>query len=54
MSSSVFPGSFDPVTVGHMNLIKRAAAIFDTVRVTVMINVNMRKPGRSRLKTGSE
>ena len=40
MSSCVFPGSFDPVTAGHMDIIKRAAAVFDTVRVTVMINVN--------------
>ena len=40
MSSSVFPGSFDPVTAGHMDVIKRAAAVFDTVRVTVMINVS--------------
>ena len=39
MSSCVFPGSFDPVTAGHMDVIKRAAAVFDTVRVTVMINV---------------
>ena len=40
MSSCVFPGSFDPVTAGHMDVIKRAAAVFDTVRVTVMINVS--------------
>ena len=40
MSSCVFPGSFDPVTVGHLDLIRRAAEVFDTVRVTVMINVN--------------
>ena len=40
MSSCVFPGSFDPVTVGHMDVIGRAAAVFDTVYVTVMINVN--------------
>ena len=40
MSSCVFPGSFDPVTNGHMDVIRRAAAVFDTVRVIVMINVN--------------
>lgn len=44
MSSCVFPGSFDPVTVGHMNVIERASAVFDTVHVIVMINVN--KQGR--------
>ena len=40
MSSCVFPGSFDPVTAGHLDVIRRAAAVFDTVRVTVMINMN--------------
>ena len=40
MSSCVFPGSFDPVTVGHMDIIARASAVFDTVFVMVMINVN--------------
>lgn len=43
MSSCVFPGSFDPVTRGHMDLIRRAAALFDRVTVTVMVNV--RKTG---------
>lgn len=40
MSSCVIPGSFDPVTIGHVNLISRAARIFDRVTVTVMINVH--------------
>ena len=40
MVSCVFPGSFDPVTVGHLNLISRAAALFDRVTVTVMHNVH--------------
>ena len=40
MSSCVFPGSFDPVTRGHMNLICRAARMFDKVTVTVMVNVH--------------
>ncbi len=40
MSSCVFPGSFDPVTLGHMDLIRRAAAQFDRVTVTVMVNVH--------------
>ena len=38
MVSCVFPGSFDPVTKGHVDLIKRASALFDHVLVTVMIN----------------
>ena len=43
MTSCVFPGSFDPVTKGHMNLITRAAGMFDRVTVTVMHNI--RKSG---------
>ena len=43
MTSCVFPGSFDPVTRGHLDLISRAAAQFDLVTVTVM--VNLRKKG---------
>ncbi|MGN0793610.1 MAG: pantetheine-phosphate adenylyltransferase [Aristaeellaceae bacterium] len=38
----VYPGSFDPVTVGHLDVIRRAAALFDEVIVTVMHNVNKR------------
>ena len=40
MNSCVFPGSFDPVTAGHLDLIRRAASLFGQVTVTVMINVN--------------
>lgn len=38
MKAAVYPGSFDPVTLGHMNIIERAAAIFDKVYVCVMVN----------------
>ena len=33
MNRAVFPGSFDPVTVGHMDLIVRSAKMFDEVIV---------------------
>lgn len=39
MSSCVFPGSFDPVTLGHTDLISRASRLFDNVYVAVMINI---------------
>ncbi len=42
MVSCVFPGSFDPVTKGHLNLISRAAALFDHVTVVVMVNISKR------------
>ena len=38
MSIAVYPGSFDPITLGHLNIIKRTAAVFDEVFVCVMIN----------------
>ena len=38
MKIAVYPGSFDPITLGHLNLIKRASRIFDKVYVCVMVN----------------
>lgn len=34
----VCPGSFDPVTVGHLDIIRRAAALFDEVVVAILHN----------------
>ena len=38
MKTAIYPGSFDPVTLGHINIIKRAANAFDKVIVCVMVN----------------
>lgn len=38
---AVFPGSFDPITVGHVDLVKRAIPIFD--RIVVAVGVNSQK-----------
>lgn len=38
MSKCVVSGSFDPITVGHMDIINRAKEIFDTVYVVMLIN----------------
>ena len=38
MSVAVYPGSFDPITLGHLDIIGRAAAVFDRVIVGVLIN----------------
>jgi pantetheine-phosphate adenylyltransferase len=38
MTRAVCPGSYDPVTNGHLDIIERAAKLFDEVVVTVMIN----------------
>ena len=38
MRIALIPGSFDPITLGHVNIIERAAKMFDKVVVAVMIN----------------
>lgn len=38
MKVAVYPGSFDPITYGHLDILKRGAKIFDKVIVAVLIN----------------
>lgn len=38
MKNAIYPGSFDPVTYGHIDIIKRAAEIFDHLTVSVLNN----------------
>ena len=38
MKTAIYPGSFAPVTSGHLNIIRRAAKIFDKLIVCVMVN----------------
>lgn len=44
MKIAIYPGSFDPVTSGHLNIIRRAATIFDRVIVCVMVNASKYNP----------
>ncbi len=44
MSIAICPGSFDPITLGHLNIIRRTAKIFDRVIVCVMNNANKTNP----------
>lgn len=39
MRIAIYPGSFDPVNTGHLDIIKRAARLFDKLYVAVMVNV---------------
>jgi len=38
MNIAFYPGSFDPITLGHLNIIRRSAQIFDRLYVCVMVN----------------
>ena len=38
MSSVILPGSYDPVTFGHLEMIKRAAALYDEVYAVIFVN----------------
>ena len=42
MKIAVYPGSFDPVTKGHLNIIERASRLFDRLIVCVMVNCEKR------------
>lgn len=44
MSIAVCPGSFDPVTYGHLDIIQRGTKVFDKVIVAVLINRNKTNP----------
>ena len=35
---AIVPGSFDPITVGHIDILKRAAALYDKVYLALLIN----------------
>lgn len=40
MAQALFPGSFDPVTYGHLDVVRRASHIFENVEIAVAINVS--------------
>jgi len=40
--TAIFPGSFDPLTMGHVDIIERGAALFDRIIVAVLHNVDKR------------
>ena len=44
MKIAIYPGSFDPITTGHLNIIERASKIFDRLIVCAMVNAGKRSP----------
>lgn len=53
MKIAIYPGSFDPITLGHLDIIRRAALCFDKVFVCVMDNCDKKShmfPAEKRLE----
>ena len=40
MRKAIYPGSFDPVTKGHLDIIRRGAKNFDKLTVSVLVNID--------------
>ena len=49
MRTAVYPGSFDPITLGHLNIIERAVDMFDSLVILLAIN-----PGKQSLFSAEE
>ena len=39
MRRAIYPGSFDPITMGHLDIIERSARLFDEVVVALLLNI---------------
>lgn len=50
MRIAICPGSFDPITYGHLDVIKRAAKLFDEVIVLISVNPTKKRPTFSPLE----
>jgi pantetheine-phosphate adenylyltransferase len=44
MKKAIYPGSFDPITNGHIDIIERAVHLFDTVIISIVCNIEKGKP----------
>lgn len=44
MSIAICPGSFDPITLGHLNIVRRTSRIFDQVIVLIAVNAGKTRP----------
>jgi pantetheine-phosphate adenylyltransferase len=44
MAKAIYPGSFDPITLGHLDLIKRSSRVFDEVIVCILNNASKKCP----------
>jgi len=44
LTTAIYTGSFDPITLGHLNMIKRASRVFDRLIVCIMFNKDKQNP----------
>ena len=51
---AIYPGSFDPLTNGHVDIIRRGARLFDRIVVGVLLNIekSRRLPGHTQRRSG--
>jgi pantetheine-phosphate adenylyltransferase len=50
MRTAVYPGSFDPITMGHVDVLRRAAGVFDRVVVAVLVNPRKAPAGEAEAR----
>jgi len=50
MHTAVYPGSFDPITLGHVDVLQRAAGVFDRVVVAVLVNPRKAPAGEAEAR----
>ena len=50
MKTAIYPGTFDPITFGHIDVIKKALKIFDRVIIATTDNINKNFPYRIHLE----
>lgn len=53
MRTAVYPGSFDPITMGHVDVLRRAAGVFDRVVVAVLVNPRKAPAGEAEARAAA-
>jgi pantetheine-phosphate adenylyltransferase len=53
MRTAVYPGSFDPITLGHVDVLRRAAGVFDRVVVAVLVNPRKAPAGEADVRAAA-
>lgn len=53
MRTAVYPGSFDPITMGHVDVLRRATGVFDRVVVAVLVNPRKAPAGEAEARAAA-